>query len=530
MRAQTLRSYLAVHTWVGIVGGFALFVAFLGGAITVFHHEVERWESPAARHAPGDLAEVETLITLLHTEHTETQKNGVGVVLPSHSPKPFAWWQDDHGEWKHARLVPGAGDAAPTLMLDDPTPGLSELLNSLHYSLSIPQVGIYLMGIVSLLYGMALISGLIVHLPRIARDIFALRPGKNAKRFWQDAHNAVGVLSLPFHIVFALTGALLCLGLPLMMAFNFIVFEGKLGARIPEITGVVPAKVEGIEGKPMTIEAVIARAEAVAPGFAPTAVFLRDVGKPTGSAELMGETAGTLGPFTALALRLNDGAVIGRQTADARDTNHATRSMLYGLHFGDFAGLTMRWLYFVLGVAGAFLVYSGNVLWIESRRKRNAELQPRTIRMMARATVGVFLGTTLGMAAAFVGAIVAPGTAALTVFLVGLAFGVVVATASAPARAAWLLLLACAAVSFAIPVVDALFTPDNLVRTLANGDYVLAGVDLVALASALAFALLARATRRRALTGETDSVWAWPTAVPAARVATAAEGAVTRSH
>ncbi|WP_353190911.1 PepSY-associated TM helix domain-containing protein [Pandoraea pnomenusa] len=509
MRAQTLRQYLSVHTWAGIVAGFALFVAMLGGALTVFHHEIERWEQPVTRHAPLSLAQTEQLADMVRAQYPAAREQ-MGVVLPNHSPTPFAYWQQPNGEWMQARLHLRADGGAPSLVTGDARPGLSGTINALHYSLSIPTYGLYLMGVVSLFYGMALISGVIVHLPRVTRDIFALRPGRNLKRFWQDAHNAIGVLSLPFHIVFALTGALLCLSLPLMMAFNVVTFENKLMSQIPQITGAVPAKVAPVDGKPLDMQAILARAEHAAPDMETTAVAWSRYGKPDAVAEVYGEANDSLGVFAAVAVRLNDGKIVGQHSPGARDVNHAVLSMIYGAHFGNFAGDAMRWVYFVLGLMGAVLVYSGNLLWLESRRKRNASLQPANLRWMAKATAGVFLGTCLGIAAAFVGAVIAPGVTSLSIFVATLAVSLVFAAVTAPAVAATGLLVTTALVCFAIPVVDAALTPDNVMHSIAAGDWVLAGVDLVAIVCAVIFALFARATWRRARHGDPNSVWAHP--------------------
>src|SRR3546814_1679397 len=96
------------------------------------------------------------------------------------------------------------------------------------------------MGLVSLLYGLALLSVVVHHLPRLLQSEFALRPGRNLKQFWQDAHNVVGVLSLPMHVMFASTGALLCLLFVLMTALNPLVYEGKLMAAVPAAMDTAP--------------------------------------------------------------------------------------------------------------------------------------------------------------------------------------------------------------------------------------------------------------------------------------------------
>lgn len=523
MRAQTLKQYLSVHTWAGIVAGFALFIAMLGGALTVFHHEIERWEQPAGRHKDVSIAQTEQLVEMVRAQYPAAREH-MGVVLPNHSSTPYTYWMEPGGKWMQARLVPGVDGAAPTIKTGDGTPGLSSTIDALHYSLSIPTYGLYLMGIVSLFYGMALVSGIIVHLPRVTRDIFAMRPGRNLKRFWQDAHNAIGVLSLPFHIVFALTGALLCLSLPLMMAFNVITFQGKLMPAIPQITSALPAKIAPVDGTPVNLATILARAHDTAPDVEVTAVAWTGYGKPDGVAELYADANDSLGTFSGLAIRLNDGKVIGQHSPGTRDTNHALMSMIYGAHFGNFAGDAMRWVYFVLGLMGAVLVYSGNLLWLESRRKRQKVVQPANLRWMAKATAGVYLGTCLGLAVAFVTAVVMPQITALTVFVAVLAVSLAFAALVAPAIAAVGLLMATAIACVLIPVVDALFTSDNLVHAIANGDWVFASVDLVAIVCAVAFVLFARATWRRARLGDPNSVWARPAVTAAAKPETTSDG------
>ena len=61
------------------------------------------------------------------------------------------------------------------------------------------------MGVAGVMYFLALVSGVILLLPTLVKDFFALRAGKNHKRFWLDAHNVVGIASLPFHIVISVT-------------------------------------------------------------------------------------------------------------------------------------------------------------------------------------------------------------------------------------------------------------------------------------------------------------------------------------
>src|SRR5699024_2851881 len=139
----------------------------------------------------------------------------------------------------------GAGSAV------EPGAALPELVNELHYALGAPPFGTWLMGLVSLLYGVALVSGVVIHLPTLVRHLFALRSGHNLKRFWQDAHNVVGVLSLPFHMMFAVTGAVLCLLLVAMLALNPLLYRGQLMAASGAAMNTAPVVAPAHRDKPL---------------------------------------------------------------------------------------------------------------------------------------------------------------------------------------------------------------------------------------------------------------------------------------
>lgn len=45
LRADFVQLYRDVHSWVGIVAGLFLFVAFYEGSITMFEEPLQRWAS-----------------------------------------------------------------------------------------------------------------------------------------------------------------------------------------------------------------------------------------------------------------------------------------------------------------------------------------------------------------------------------------------------------------------------------------------------------------------------------------------------
>src|SRR5690606_28645305 len=111
-----------------------------------------------------------------------------------------------------------------------------------------------------------------------------------------------------------------------------------------------------------------------------------------------------------------------------------------------------KWLYFVLGLAGAFLFYSGNLLWIEARRKRRVPQQPRRTRFMAALTLGVCLGAVAGISAAFVAGPLLQEAWVPRAYFAAFFAAVAWAFVRPPARAGHELLWLCALLTAAIPV------------------------------------------------------------------------------
>ncbi|MHC9014548.1 PepSY-associated TM helix domain-containing protein [Stenotrophomonas bentonitica] len=516
--SQTLRTFTTVHTWVGLVAGFALFVAFYAGALTLFHHDLPLWQTPHAVDTPAaSLDDAQRLLDGVLERHPAARAH-VGMTFPGGDhPQPIAYWQDAKGTWLYAWLDHYDGSVTP------PQTGLAELVNELHYSLGLPVAGTYLMGIVSLLYGVALLSGLVIHLPRLLGDLFALRPGRNLKQMWQDAHNVIGVLSLPFHLMFAVTGALLCLVFLQMAALNPLIFDGKLLQAVPAAMDTAPIREpSGQPGDDTNLRMLharaieVARAQGVA-DFEPAFLKLAHAGDANATIEITGESGGTLGPLGAVGLDAASGRLLSSQLPGQRDANHATLSAAYALHFGEFGNGVVVWLYFLLGLGGAFLFYSGNLLWIESRRKRRQVEQGRAQINMARATVGVCIGLCVAISTSFVGAQILEQVAPQAVdhgirWICFVTWGVCALWAALrrPDQAARELLWAAAISTALVAVMHGALTGFWPWASAARGYWALFWVDAVALALAFGFATLARASLRRARHGDPNSVWSAP--------------------
>jgi uncharacterized iron-regulated membrane protein len=513
MKTATLRTFQTLHTWTGLLAGFALFVAFYAGALIVFHDDIAAWQNPTWHSVADSEVPIDTLIQRLLAAHPAARED-FGIVLPpDRSHAAYAYWVEK-GE---TRFATAGQVGAPRA--DASENELADFVYALHDSLGLPVVGLYLMGIVSVLYGLALVSGILIHLPQLASDFFAMRVGRNLKRLWQDAHNAIGVISLPFHVIFAVTGALFCLFTLTLASLNAIAFDGKLFDAFAKATETTPAVVaSGAPASMLSTNALIerARAQALTSGvtsFEPDYLHFVHYGDRNAVAEVRGLSQHTLGTYGTVGMSAHDGSVMATHVGERYSLNGISYAALFGLHFGSFGGRTVQWLYFVLGLAGAFLFYSGNLLWIESRRKRRHLDQPRRTQAMARATIGVCIGSCLAISGAFAATWIAVrlGVEAglpqrivcYGLFLAACAYACIRPIARATAELLW----ATAVLTIAVAVTDLAANVADMSRAWTPLGWSVLGVDLTGIALGLAFASFARAATRRARSGDANSVW-----------------------
>lgn len=516
--SRTLKLYTLVHTWSGLLAGFALFIAFYAGAITMFHDELQQWADPSLRHVgEPSIAQAQRLLDDVVTRYPDSRKTVTLMLQGEETARGYAWWFekiDGHSSFRNLS-APGAASFDGE---HDARTGLPDLIYRLHYTLGLPATfGLYLMGFVCVIYGVALMSGLIVHLPRLAGDLFSLRLGKNLKRLWQDAHNVIGVLSLPFHLMYAFTGAMLCIALLFFAAFNFLVFDGKGEAAMRRITAFsVPREASGQQAAMLPVSALLASADAAVPGLQPTRLRLERYGDSSALAIVQGRAPGAFIADVMVLMDAASGQIVKLRKPGEREPYWSAEGGLVAFHYGQYGGAMLKFVYFALGLAGSFLFYSGNLLWLESRRKRRQLQQPRHHRVLAGFAVGLPLGCVLGIALAGVVTLLLPESLAhhalweWRAYYLGFFGALLWALLRAPIRAAVELSWACAAAMIAVPVVDALVTGDHLLRTAMQAQWPVFGTDAVALSMGLGFAAMARAAARRGRSGDPNSVWALP--------------------
>ncbi|MCD0505327.1 PepSY-associated TM helix domain-containing protein, partial [Bordetella petrii] len=413
----TVRKYKVVHTWTGIVCSVVLFIAFYAGALAMFKPQITQW-TQAAWQLPAGSADADALAEAFFAE--PQPRGRAYLVLPGHDDPAARIYYSRQGQHHVAYLDPAgqlrhaSGIAAGTELRSGRTSG--DFVDDVHRTGGLPmdqESSEVIIGLVSLAYAVALVSGVIALLPSLVKDLFLLRITHNVKRMWLDAHNMLGITSLPFHIVMALTAATFGLHEWIYSAQSKVVYapgqDPYAAAMAPHAHG--PADPAG----ELAPSELLARLRQAAPSFEPRALnyTIEEDGHKDPEVWVAGADdrhflrSGHVG-YAIVDLhtgQVQDNTYLpGHQTAMA-----ATLSSFFGLHFGNYGGLPVRILYVVLGVLGALVFYSGNLLWIEARLKKSRPGQPeaahpRHVHWLSSLTVGACLGCVAGLAASLLAA------------------------------------------------------------------------------------------------------------------------------
>lgn len=491
-----------LHTWSGLILGWVLFVIFVAGTIAYWREGLNRWMRP-------ELDRVEEPYVVLagaqrFLQNKVPDAKAWSISMPSaRAPGSQVFWQPQPkpGEAKRGRggrrgrdtqALIGA-DGVPAVARD--TRG-GDFFYRFHFDLHYMPIiwARWLVGISAMAMLIAILSGIVTH-KKIFKDFFTLRRGKG-QRSWLDGHNATAVLSLPFHLMITYTGlvTLMAMLMPWAVVANYTDRETISDKLFPHVEEPMRS------GRPVRLvdlTQVVRDAEKRLGG----PVGFISVREPGDAAALITVTRSAASMLSSHepSLAYDATGKLFWQSPPPGGANETAGAMI-GLHAGRYADYGLRWFYFLCGVGGCLMVASGLVLWTVKRREKLPDpTRPHFgFRLVEWLNIGVVGGFPFGIAVMLWANRLLPlglkGRADWEVhgLFMGWALALVLASLL-KARQVWTVLLgATGALLAALPLYNLVATPRGLPETLAQGDFVLAGVDLVLILFGIGFLATAR--------------------------------------
>lgn len=350
----TKQNALNAHTWVGVFLSVLLFLVCLSGTIAVFHFEFERWEQPHITEMENVSPEVvEKAMDSFLSRHTE-ESHHLFVVFPT-SDIPRLVVENDHV----AYFADNEGN-----LIEKESVSFTQMLVDLHLYLNLPHSwGMILVSALGAVICTLVITGIIAH-KRITKDAFKLRRGGNGQQAQIDLHNRFGLWASPFHLVIGITGTYFGLAGIILIVIATLNYGGDRDAVVDQIFTPDPVLAPQ-EGKPAIGEA-FAQMETLAPEKSPIFLTVHEVGEPEQFIEIYAKAPNRM--IYAEGYRFDTaGNYIGVAGYENGEWGKQLLWSMYRLHFGDFAGLASKWLYFVLGVMLTMLCVSGMEIWLSKK-------------------------------------------------------------------------------------------------------------------------------------------------------------------
>lgn len=524
-RGRGIRQTMSeLHTWAGLLTGWLLYAMFLTGTVSYFKDEISQWMRPELAHqatVPDPAAVAQRVADTLGTLAAGSAQ--WSMQLPNERNNVVgAFWRIPGGKPGSRAFKDGVFDPATGREVAARDTLGGDFFYRFHFQFHYMPVqwGRWLAGLCAMFMLVAIVSGVITH-KKIFTDFFTFRWGKG-QRSWLDAHNALSVFGLPFHLMITYTGlvTLMAMYMPWgeQAAFRTPAERQQMTAQLNAF--LPPGKPTGDKVALAPVDEMVRQAQA---RWGEHNIARVTISQPGDAAArvvvLRGEQARVSMSPQYLLFDGTSGKLL--EVRDAVGPAAEVRGVMYALHLGRFSDLQLRWLYFIVSLAGTAMVGTGLVMWTVKRRAQLPD--PRRphagFHIVERLNIASIAGLSVAMTAMlWANRLLPAGLAARSHWEIHLFFIVWAATLlyalARPARQAWVELLWLGAGLLALlPVLNALTTDRPLWRSLSEGDWVYAGFDGMMLAFAALHATLAlRAARHR------------PRATPAGKARVAAAG------
>jgi uncharacterized iron-regulated membrane protein len=232
--------------------------------------------------------------------------------------------------------------------------GVMAFLLELHANLLLGVAGQMVLGLVGLIFLVALVSGVVVYAPFMRKLAFGrVRRGKSNRIRWLDTHNLTGIVTTAWVGVVALTGFILAMELPITYIWQ--------ADQLAELTA--PYAKEPVPEELVSIDDAIAVAQRAAPDS-----DLSFVAWPGTTFSSRHHYMVALKGTTPLSEKLVRVALVDAASGELtalRDTPwYVSAAFLSApLHFGDYGHWPLKVIWALLDLIAIVVLVSGLILW-----------------------------------------------------------------------------------------------------------------------------------------------------------------------
>ena len=367
MSPVSLRRWGWIHKWSSLICTIFMLLLCLPGLPLIYHHEIG--------HLLGTEVEPPVLSTPMPQGNVDAVIASAKELYPAKKPM-FISQEADVPEIWNVTLAdhmhdhdykPIAVDARTTKVITEPAfeggVFMSTML-ALHVDLFMGLPGMLFLGFMALLLLVAIVSGVVLYAPFMRKlDFGTVRKERSARLKWLDMHNMLGIVTLVWLFVVGGTG--------MINTWADLMYKYYQKNELAQIL----KQYEGKKPLPHTasVHDAIETAKAALPGM--RVAFVAFPGTDFSSEHhygiyMNGNEAFSSRMYRPVLIDANTG-----QLTDAPVLPWYLKALLVSqpLHFGDYGGGWMQFLWAVLDVATIVVLGSGLYLWIKRGRRARAD-------------------------------------------------------------------------------------------------------------------------------------------------------------
>ena len=372
-RIRSLRIWTRIHTWTSLISMVFLLMLCVTGLPLSFHDEIDDlFEAEVqAPDLPRDtktlpidqaIQAAQRVRPQDHVLFVNRRENSPFVVVVGMSPTPIPV----PGQF-HRLLI----DERTTAILGEEMPhrDVMDIILTLHKDMFTGLPGELFLGAMGILLVVSIVSGVVVYAPFMRRiDFGTIRHRSSPRVTWLDLHNLLGMATVLWLLVVAVTGTINTLAIPL-----FDMWRAQT----------LPVLLKPYQGRPVakppSIDAAIERVRAYLPDARITSVTMPTAARFGSPQHLVVWTKGN-SPLTA---RLLTPVLVNADASLAIEAPQVPWYLRFlqvsrPLHFGDYGGLPLKIIWALLDLLAIIVLVSGIYLWFAKSRFSSRAYLPMT--------------------------------------------------------------------------------------------------------------------------------------------------------
>lgn len=367
---KTIKTWFNIHKWTSLICTLFLLMLCITGLPLIFHEEIEELEGKPklAKELPAGTP-VAGLDKLAETALIQYPQKVIRYIYwDEHEPNTTTFSLSDS--------IDAPAENYSNVILDDRTAevlevpkvqeGFMYIMLQMHIDMFLGIGGKLFLGLMGLLFVVAIVSGIMLYGPIMKRfDFGMVRTEKSTRLKWLDMHNLLGAVTIVWCTVVGLTGVINTLS-------DVVLGLWQIG-QLSEMTA--PYKdAKPLTGKLSSLDGAMKVAQEAAPEMErsiitfPGTVF---TSKHHYAVFMKGNT-----PLTK---RIIKPALIDAKTGlltDMRDMPWFVNTLFISepLHFGDYGGLPLKIIWALFDIATIVVLGSGLYLWFARNKATRAHI------------------------------------------------------------------------------------------------------------------------------------------------------------